>query len=581
MVVQIVKMVINSENATNSENGINNENGINSENATNSENGTNGSEIKIENIKKREEISKEESEKLKSLYKDPEGDFERFFETLFAYIENNENQLPAIKQKYDQILKSKFVEIHQKLKTCDQQIQFLESLYIQKELQEKIPLTGVEKISFVMKDQTIFGENNYGPSELFARYIFTIVFSKLKNGNIHKSESTSNQFYSDSIFDKMGKSFQEWKPLLQFWFVYVLLIQQLFKKEANIEEFTQEKTLFELVKKVRSFKSKEEGKKKDKKDKKKKKQHQRGGSSEFGKKENFQKFKQQKFKQNIKKIKNSESASNQYKEFMKKIIIRKDNEDTSLYSFLNGSEFHTKIKEFYQSKLHNSDNNNDIPCNKELNYIGDDTEKFSIKMITDCGNKKNHGVMKKEYVLSKLKDKMTIFQTLFGLDYKNSSMIKKFLTLLNQEILFFYFVIYYKKKFIYMRYLEIFKNILRQKEISYQSWIQEKTNNINQHKNLKIQNQQNENQQNKNQQNKNQYKENQNNSFSSNQSHSIISLSSNQLLKVKELNGKIQILKDKKSELEKNRNQPNYDKKILLIEKYIHDLILEKRKIYS
>jgi hypothetical protein len=257
---------------------------------------------------------------------------------------------------------------------------------------------------------------------------------------------------------------------------------------------------------------------------------------------------------------------------MKKIIIRKQNEDKSFYSFLNGEAFHKKIIENYSQKI---EQNNNIPCNQELTYIGSDTEKFSIKMITDCGNKKNPGGMTKEYVLSKLKDKMTIFQTLFGLDYPNSSIIKKFLSLLNQEILFFYFVIYYKKKFIYMRYLEIFKSVLRQKEISYQSWIQEKKNNVNQPKNQNTLNQQNENQ------NQNQNKVIQNKSLSVNVSHSMNSLSSNQQLKVKELNGKIQILKDKKSELEKNRNQPNYDKKILLIEKYIHDLILEKRTIYS
>jgi hypothetical protein len=244
-----------SLNENKKQNGGENEDGENQQNEEDEneeseneegENQSNENEQK-ENIKKREDIPKEESDKLKSLYKDPEGEFERYFENLFTYIENNENQLPAIKQKYDEILKSKFVEIHQKLKTCDQQIQFLESLYIQKELQQKIPLTGVEKISFVLKDQTIFGENNYGPSELFARYIFTIVFSKLKNGNLNKSQSTSNHFYSDSIFDEMKNSFQEWKPLLQFWFVYVLLIQQLCKKEANIEEFIKEKTLFELV----------------------------------------------------------------------------------------------------------------------------------------------------------------------------------------------------------------------------------------------------------------------------------------------------------------------------------------------
>ena len=460
------------------------------------------------------------------------------------------------------------MEIHEKLKSCDKQIQFLESLYVQRELQQKIPLTGVERIQFIIKDQNIFGEMGYGPSELFARYIFTIVFSKIKNekANVSKEKSISDRFYEDKLFNNMNNSFKDWKELLQFWFVYVLLIQQLFKKEANVDELLQQKKLFELARKIRALKSKEE-RKKDKKGKKGKKgKKQRGGGDLLN--EKFSKFKGN--KQKIIKNNKKNSASNIYKEFMKKIVIRRKNKNQDLYSYFNGKDFQQAIGEYYEyeGKIDNP------TCNLQLPYIGDELEKFSIKLIMNC-DKKRHGEdqMNPAQVKQKLEDRITIFQTLYAYNAQNQSDIQRFLSSLYDEVLYFYFMIYYKKKFIYMRYLEIFKSVLRQKGISYEGWVQNKNQQPNQKQNTNIEKENiPNNQKNSSNQNKNKSNENQQNRYAS--------LSPNQISKVKEIESKIKVLEQKREELEKNRHQPNVDKKILLIEKYIHELILEKRKFY-
>lgn len=559
-----VKKNVSNENETNKEEEEENE-------TTNEENEEEEPEDREKaNLGKRVEVSQEEIHKLKSLYQDPEGEFERYFESLFSYIENNENQLPAIKAKYHEIVKSKFIEIHEKLQSCNKQIQFLESLYVQRELQQKIPLTGVEKIPFIIKDQNIFGEMGYGPSELFARYIFTIVFSKIKNEktNVNKLQSVSDNFYTNELFNKMNDSFKDWKGLLQFWFVYILLIQQLFKKEANMDEFLEYKKLFELAKKVRALKSKEE-RKKDKKGKKGKKgKKQRGGSLNIKMKEYNQSLKHK-----IQKNQQKNGASNIYKEFMKKIVIRRKEEEFDLYYYLNGKDFQDAIEDYYQDENKIGEK---PTCNLQLPYIGDDLEKFSLKLIMNC-DKKRHGEreMTTDEVIRKLKDRITIFQTLYAYNASNQSNIQRFLSSLYDEVLYFYFMIYYKKKFIYMRYLEIFKSVLRQKGISYEGWVQNKnkqqntTENL--HKNVETQNTSNHPKNSLNQ-NKNKSNENQQNRYAS--------LSPNQISKVKEVESKIKVLQQKREELEKNRNQPNFDKKILLIEKYIHELILEKRKLF-
>ncbi len=568
------KKNVSNENKTDIEEENETTNEGNKENEENEQEEEEEEERGVSNIQNVPKATQEEIQKLKSLYQDPEGEFERYFETLFSYIENNENQLPAIKAKYDEIIKSKFMEIHEKLKSCDKQIQFLESLYVQRELQQKIPLTGVERIQFIIKDQNIFGEMGYGPSELFARYIFTIVFSKMKNekANVNKEKSISDRFYEDGLFNNMNNSFKDWKKLLQFWFVYVLLIQQLFKKEANVDELLQEKKLMELAKKIRALKSKEE-RKKDKKGEKGKKgkkgKKQRGGDPPLKKSapELFSEWKKQKHK--ISKNQQKNGASNIYKELMKKIVIRRNQKNQDIYSYFNGTDFQKAIADYYEDEI-------DVKptCNLQLPYIGDKLEKFSLKLIMNC-DKKRQGEreIEKTEVIRKLKDRITIFQTLYSYNAQNQSDIQRFLSSLYDEVLYFYFMIYYKKKFIYMRYLEIFKSVLRQKGISYEGWIQNKNQQQDKNQNTNVEKENIPNDlKNSSNQNKNKLNENQQNRYAS--------LSPNQITKIKEVESKIKVLEQKREELEKNRNQPNFDKKILLIEKYIHELILEKRKLY-
>jgi hypothetical protein len=245
---------------------------------------------------------------------------------------------------------------------------------------------------------------------------------------------------------------------------------------------------------------------------------------------------------------------------MKKIVIRRKGKDEDLYYYLNGIEFQIAVGTYYEEKVHKNPT-----CNLQLPYIGYDLESFSIKNIMNCEKRHRNGnELKETAIIQKLKDKITIFQTLYAYNAKNESLIKRFMSELYDEVLYFYFVIYYKKKFIYMRYLEIFKNVLRQKNIPFESWISSK----NQPNRANTPNQ--PNQKNRINQSNETVKvsiQNEENKSSSNP-------------KIKEIENKIQKLQQKRQELEKNKNQPNFDKKILLIEKYIHELILEKRKFY-
>jgi hypothetical protein len=56
-------------------------------------------------------------------------------------------------------------------------------------------------------------------------------------------------------------------------------------------------------------------------------------------------------------------------------------------------------------------------------------------------------------------------------------------------------------------------------------------------------------------------------------------LSNSQQTKYKNIQQKIQLLESRKQQLLQNRNQPNIDKKILLIDQYLRDVLLEKHNI--
>jgi hypothetical protein len=498
-------------------------------------------------------ISPEEKMKLKNMLKDPESYFEQYFENLFETIHQNENQLPLLKEKFSQILNIKQNEIQQKMTECNNLIHFFEELYIQKELQSKIPLTGIEKKKFILLKNDIIAFPNVYYGELFSRYLF----SNLLQPDSSIQLSLPQTFYNSTIFENVDKSFSSWNGLLKYWLIYVLLVKNMFQKDAKIEDILHTDNLFQLSKKMRNFRKKKLFKIKHKN--KKKKKHHRGGMNinEFEKQHQHEK--QEKQKHHSQKNEQESKEAIQMKEQMKKMTyVDISHKRHSFWEFFNNPIYKENVGKFYEKKFHQNQNiQNEISCSTELPFFSNSTEKFKISSIAcSSHNSFSHNEISFSTFQDKLEENLTIFQTLYAFNETNREDIEKFLHKVYIELIYLYLFILYKKKFIYIRYMNTFQQFVKSKNIS----ISNQNKNQNQANNIS------------HNQNKNQINQPNKNSI-------VNTLSNSQQTKYKNIQQKIQLLESRKQQLLRNRNQPNVDKKILIIDQYIRDLLLQKHNV--
>ncbi len=577
---------INNENETNENQRLNNNNRKNEDENENENENKNGEEVPNEINKKK--MTKSEAETLRTLYKDPEGAFENYFDNLFSHIENEANdELVSIKEKYSEILAIKYAEIQNKLNNCNKKINFFESIYIQMELKEKIPLTGVEKIKFTFDDNLIFNESNYRASELFGRYIFSVLISDEESNNSKRAElSIPNNFYKDDIFENVTEDFARWDKLLQFWLFYVLLVKRILANKVDIEEITNYKFIFELAKRLRSFEKTPFGSKK-KLQKQKQKQKQQFKKRQFGGQELSidNEYRQIRSGNTKTSRQNLSPDSLKFKELMKKMVFRKqvnekkNDEVISFYQYFNSDELRKKIEEFYKTQIKDKISLGErnierqkVPCDLSLPYFSDKGETFQLQSILNCSYQKGYGDPTREFkiVMDKIKNIMSIFQTLYSYTETNGNRIRKFADDLRKETLFFYFFIYYKKKFIYTKYLHILQQQLEKKGVDIPSFLQKYGLRINNHTKSNIIS-------NLNSKNNTNMNTNKNKNLNRKEINKLENKRTKKEKEYQTLLNKINLLKKKKEELNKNKNTKNYDEKILIIDKLIHELILKKR----
>lgn len=538
------------------------------------------------------EVLMSNSEKLLSIIKNPESVFESYFDKTFSEISNSNNNNSLFKNKFKQALRIQYNDIQKKIKECNEHIKELNELYIQEELYLKVPLTSIEKKKFILKNKNVLvytqSSNKYG--ELFARYILSMIFSPQDS-----EYSLPDNFYDESkIFDFLYdgnqnvKPFNEWNNLLKYWIVYVLIYEKMFEKESNIDDITQIQPLFNLAKNIREYKSKGDQKQQQKQGQKPQQQgqrpqgqqgqkpqqqgQQRGGIKMNNIKNYLKKNKKKKEKEKEKGYEFSADA-NKYKELMKKIIIKKINSDKSFNDIINDETLANRIGSYYEINYIQGENSIPLifdPNDKDSNIK---LEKLILKKEkAKDGEKQNKS---KEEIIKKLKEKIKIYQSLYTYKNTNQEEIKRFLNQLYKMMIYYYMFLYYKKKMIYNKYLEIFSKYLSSHNIVINNLVINNSNKNNQNKS------------NNNVSNserlikevENENKEKTNTFINKSNTNLYQKLSTQKKLEYKKIMDQILFLKKKKEELELNKNQINFDKKILIVEKLIHELFIEKHRI--
>jgi hypothetical protein len=530
----------------------------------------NTGEVKIQNNKIQKSEFIKNKERALQIMNDPEGYYEEWFDRIFEE-NNNNNQKSLIKSKILQVLRGKYTEIKKKEEECNKIIKQLEELYIQDELEKKIPLTNYQKKMFKIDTKDIFG--NYTKlGEMFARYIFS---QYLYENQIQKS--LPQLFYEDNIFSNFSNNnkiqFNEWNPLLKYWLIYILLINRFFSKEANLDDFLKTKKLFELARRIVEWKSNSDSfsSKKRKKDKKKRKKRHFGGDQNNN--NEIKKFKEKRGKNhssNKKHDKKSEKKNSmkdihQIREFLKKTYFFKRNEENNFNEYLNGNNRINAVYNYYSNevKLMN------IPINQTYPLIfyppyPISFGKFKKKEKYSFIVQQERDVDKNSF-LNVMKENITIFQTLFNYREENIGSFEHLNKNIRESVLMYYFALFYKKKFIYTRYLQVFDKYLQKMGLQLNELVKNKNGNVNVNTNGNT--------------NTNENSNRRENISNENRVVNISHLSPSNQQKYQILLQKIELLKEKREELEKNKNQTNSNEKILVIEKYIRDLQLEKYKL--
>ncbi len=539
------------------------------------------------------ELIQENPELMISLMKNPETYFQVNFEKLFSELNNSDENNLLLKNKIKATLRVQYNDIQKKIKECDEHILFLNELFIQKKLIEKIPLTSQEKKKFELKNKKVLiftqDKNIYG--ELFSRYIFSILEStedlnlslplKMYDENnifnilINKNNPNSNFDVCSKIennninYDEEEynvKEFKDWNILLKYWLIYLLIYERIFSKDSNIEELTNYQFIYNLAKSVREFKKKSEGKK-GKKDQSKKKK--KGGTKSGNILKKIMENKNKKGYQ-------MSSEANKFNELMNKIIItQKDN--NNLNKILNGECLKNMEKKYYSNII-------EIPYNKDFipNIYDSNNNNSGIKLdkidkslreqIKRSVRNNNEKTKIENNFLNKITGEyIRIFQSLYSFKEENAEYIKEFLKKTYNIILFTYYFLYLKKKMIYTIYLENFKEYTKQYGILLNDLVDKNKKEKNEEENEnKIEN-------NKKFNNSNIIM----NELKLNELNQSVfnKLNTERKEEYKKILEKIKYLKEKKNELEKNKNQINYDKKILIIEKLINELLIKKHQL--
>ncbi len=294
---------------------------------------------------------RENNELLVSLMKSPESYFSISLDKIFSELNNSNENDSLLKNKIKSVLRNQYIDIENKIKECDEHINLLNELYVQKELIQKIPLSSLELKKFELKNKKVLinsqNDNLFG--ELFSRYIFSIInnYQNKTNENINIKNNISfpdNFYNTENIFNflkennissyssnneqnKYNKSylvkpFEEWNMMLKYWLIYLLIYEKMFEKDSNIEEITQYNNIENLAKKIREYKSSGEGKKKKQSKKNEGKKKKRSGGTKPKSNANalrkLGKVAKAFSGQNQKKGILFSSEANKYKEIMKK-----------------------------------------------------------------------------------------------------------------------------------------------------------------------------------------------------------------------------------------------------------------------
>ena len=500
-----------------------------------------------------------------------------YFDKIDDKLDNN--NLNKNNQSYlINILKQNYIKNKKNLEIIDKSINKLVKL------KKQISLSNIinNKLDFQFLNDSLYLENDLKDDigECIAHFLFLYLENNKKNNILNNitNSKLSEPFYRNNLFksDNTITPFNDIYNIVKYFIIYYLIIENFASKNKNWDILFEQNKLVEFIKKNVIIKKKDDS---NKKKKKKKKKGMLGGGYISSKK-----LKNLSYNILNTKYKNKDSDKNKYSDKNKNsdknnIIIKKFEKiniiitekgknnilikkNISINQFLNNNYNNTTFDENIKIIIEkNLKDMSSISLNSYIQNPFNEADKFEIdkilKKLSEHDKKGFHDKPNNDDKIKFIKDKIDfkIFNYLqicnLLLNRENQFIIKKFLESIKKNIVDIYLCIYIKKR----ELINLFLNsiLFRFNNINNTS--------LNNLVNLKKNNDKND----KN--NKNDKNDKKINLIIENKLQEYKINNSIKKKKVKFLLGKLY-------ELEKEKGNINYDKKIQLIHKKIRSILL-------
>ena len=463
-----------------------------------------------------------------------------------------------------------------------------------------------DKLNFQFLNNVVFLEDHLKDDigECIAHFLFLYIQITMNGGSNLTNNRLSKTIYQNNLFTNDAKitNFSDLHNIVKFMPLYYLLINNFASSNKKMELIFQYDKFIEFVKKNVELKIAKNHKEKDKKKQKHnhKQKHKGGDFTELLKKKIKEKARKEHKKStngnHTDQNKKNKSDSNEIiKKFEKINIII--NEKESGYNSDTYKQFKISLSNFYQNKYNNREtfeasiknvikqkleDLSSISLNSSISNPFNDNDIFYIqkklKKFSDQEKKQFYELSNKsdriDRIINKIDFNLFNYQQIgqLLLIRENESATIKFMSRLQKNLLDLYLCIFIKKRELINVFLNsilfLFNNM---NNVSMNNLMKSKLSNENNKKNS---NQKNVNQENNNQKNNNE-KPKINKSKRKNIENAVESKIKEYKIIDPKKKKKIEFLLTKLYELEEDKGDNHYDKKVYIIQKKIRTVLLE------
>ena len=158
---------------------------------------------------------------------------------------------------------------------------------------------------------------------------------------------------------------------------------------------------------------------------------------------------------------------------LKKSFFFKGENIYNFSEYLNGQKRKKLVQTFYDKKIMNK---TQIGIHEPFPLLFYPSMDINFSKFKKRDSFRVDNVVSRDEFISVMKENITILQTLYNYQESNLSLFESLLKNIRESVLMYYFALFYKKKFIYKRYLQVFDRYLEKAGLQLNELVKNKKN---------------------------------------------------------------------------------------------------------